>query len=87
MIGDPTGQSETRVALSKQKVLENAKTYERQIFKILDPDEDAGGIQQPVDEHDDGGRLIDLTAHYSVARMLERDDFRTLHRAETHQHS
>ena len=37
MIGDPTGQSETRVALSKQKVLENAKTYERQIFKILDP--------------------------------------------------
>jgi tyrosyl-tRNA synthetase len=37
MIGDPTGQSETRVALSKEKVLENAKTYERQIFKILDP--------------------------------------------------
>ena len=37
MIGDPTGQSETRVALSKEKVLENAKTYEGQIFKILDP--------------------------------------------------
>ena len=37
MIGDPSGQSETRVALSKEKVLENAKTYERQIFKILDP--------------------------------------------------
>ncbi|MBP6207661.1 MAG: tyrosine--tRNA ligase, partial [Nitrospira sp.] len=37
MIGDPTGRSETRVALSKEKVLENAKTYERQIFKILDP--------------------------------------------------
>ncbi len=37
MIGDPTGRSETRVALSKDKVLENAKTYERQIFKILDP--------------------------------------------------
>ena len=37
MIGDPTGQSETRVALSKEKVLENAKTYERQIFRILDP--------------------------------------------------
>jgi tyrosyl-tRNA synthetase len=37
IIGDPTGQSETRVALSKEKVLENAKTYERQIFKILDP--------------------------------------------------
>ena len=37
MIGDPTGQSETRVALSKEKVLENARTYERQIFKILDP--------------------------------------------------
>src|SRR5678815_759936 len=38
LIGDPTGQSETRVALSKGKVLENAKTYERQIFKILDPE-------------------------------------------------
>ena len=37
MIGDPTGVSETRVALSKEKVLENAKTYQRQIFKILDP--------------------------------------------------
>ena len=76
MIGDPTGQSETRVALSKEKVLENAKTYERQIFKILDPAktllEFNSSWMGRMTEED----LIHLSAHYNVARMLERDDFR-----------
>jgi len=75
MIGDPTGQSETRVALSKQKVLENAKTYERQIFKILDPAKTLVEFNSRWMSAMTAEALIHLSAHYSVARMLERDDF------------
>jgi len=75
MIGDPTGQSETRVALSKQKVLENAKTYERQIFKILDPAKTLVEFNSRWMSTMTAEALIHLSAHYSVARMLERDDF------------
>jgi tyrosyl-tRNA synthetase len=75
MIGDPTGVSETRVALTKQQVLENAKTYERQIFKILDPQHTTvvfnSQWMSPMTAED----LIQLSAHYKVARMLEREDF------------
>ncbi len=76
MIGDPTGQSETRVALSKQKVLENAKTYERQIFKILDPVKTLVDFNSRWMSTMTAEALIHLSAQYSVARMLERDDFR-----------
>ena len=76
MIGDPTGQSETRVALSKEKVLENAKTYERQIFKILDPAKTLVEFNSRWMGTMTADALIHLSAHYSVARMLERDDFR-----------
>jgi tyrosyl-tRNA synthetase len=76
MIGDPTGQSETRVALSKQKVLENAKTYERQIFKILDPAKTLVEFNSRWMGTMTAEALIHLSAQYSVARMLERDDFR-----------
>jgi tyrosyl-tRNA synthetase len=76
MIGDPTGQSETRVALSKEKVLENAKTYERQIFKILDPAKTLVEFNSRWMGTMTADALIQLSAHYSVARMLERDDFR-----------
>ena len=76
MIGDPTGQSETRVALSKQTVLENAKTYERQIFKILDPAKTLVEFNSRWMSTMTADELIHLSAHYSVARMLERDDFR-----------
>jgi tyrosyl-tRNA synthetase len=75
MIGDPTGQSETRVALSKQKVLENAKTYERQIFKILDPEKTLVEFNSRWMSAMTAEALIHLSAHYNVARMLERDDF------------
>jgi tyrosyl-tRNA synthetase len=75
MIGDPTGQSETRVALSKEKVLENAKTYERQIFKILDPAKTLVEFNSRWMSTMTAEALIHLSAHYSVARMLERDDF------------
>lgn len=76
MIGDPTGQSETRVALSKEKVLENAKTYERQIFKILDPAKTTVEFNSRWMSPMTAEVLIHLSAQYSVARMLERDDFR-----------
>jgi tyrosyl-tRNA synthetase len=76
MIGDPTGQSETRVALSKEKVLENAKTYERQIFKILDPAKTLVEFNSSWMSRMTAEDLIHLSAHYNVARMLERDDFR-----------
>jgi len=75
MIGDPTGQSETRVALSKEKVLENAKTYERQIFKILDPAKTLVEFNSSWMGRMTAEDLIHLSAHYNVARMLERDDF------------
>jgi tyrosyl-tRNA synthetase len=75
MIGDPTGQSETRGALSKQKVLENAKTYERQIFKILDPTKTLVEFNSRWMSTMTAEELIHLSAHSSVARMLERDDF------------
>jgi tyrosyl-tRNA synthetase len=75
MIGDPTGQSETRVALSKEKVLENAKTYERQIFKILDPAKTLVEFNSRWMSTMTAEGLIHLSARYSVAQMLERDDF------------
>ena len=75
MIGDPTGQSDTRVALSKEKVLENAKTYERQIFKILDPAKTLVEFNSRWMGRMTAEELIHLSAHSSVARMLERDDF------------
>ncbi len=75
MIGDPTGRSETRVALSKEKVLENAKTYERQIFKILDPAKTQVEFNSRWMSAMTADGLIELSAHYTVARMLEREDF------------
>jgi tyrosyl-tRNA synthetase len=75
MIGDPSGQSETRVALSKEKVLENAKTYERQIFKILDQAKTVIEFNSRWMSTMTAEELIHLSAHYSVARMLEREDF------------
>jgi tyrosyl-tRNA synthetase len=75
MIGDPSGQSETRVALSKDKVLENAKTYERQIFKILDPRKTVVEFNSRWMTAMTAEGLIQLSAHYNVARMLEREDF------------
>ena len=75
MIGDPTGVSETRVALSKDKVLDNAKTYQRQIFKILDPQKTTVQFNSRWMSAMTADGLIQLSAHYNVARMLEREDF------------
>lgn len=75
MIGDPTGVSETRRALTKEQVLENAKTYQRQIFKILDPAKTLVEFNSRWMGDMTAEGLIQLAAHYRVARMMERDDF------------
>ncbi len=75
MIGDPTGKSQTRKKLDKKTVLENAKTYEEQIFKILDPKKTQILFNsQWIDELGSLG-LVELTTTFNVARMLEREDF------------
>ncbi len=75
MIGDPTGVSETRRALTKEQVQENAKTYQRQIFKILDPEKTTIDFNSRWMGPMTADGLIQLAAHYRVARMMERDDF------------
>lgn len=75
MIGDPTGVSETRRALTKEQVQENAKTYQRQIFKILDPEKTTIEFNSRWMGPMTADGLIQLAAHYRVARMMERDDF------------
>jgi len=75
MIGDPTGRSETRKPLTPEQIQQNAETYKRQIFKILDPK------RTMIDYNSRWGKtlgsegIIKLAAQYTVARMLERDDF------------
>jgi tyrosyl-tRNA synthetase len=75
MIGDPTGVSETRKALTKEQVQENAKTYQRQIFKILHPGKTTIEFNSQWMGSMTAEGLIQLAAHYRVARMMERDDF------------
>ncbi len=74
-IGDPTGKSETRKQLSEEQVMENAKTYERQIFKILDPEKTTITFNSKWLAPMKFADVIELAAKYTVARMLERDDF------------
>jgi tyrosyl-tRNA synthetase len=77
MVGDPTGQSETRPPLSREQVNANAKTYLEQVYKILDPEktevrynsEWLGGMSSQ--------EIVRLCGHYRLARMLEREDFRS----------
>lgn len=75
MIGDPTGRSETRPPLSREKVLENAKTYEHQVFKILDPEKSNIVFNSTWLSELGTEGIIKLAGKYTVARMLERDDF------------
>ncbi len=75
MIGDPSGRSETRPALSLQQVEENAKTYKRQVFKILDPKKTKVVYNSHWLNKLKLTVIVSLTAKYTVARMLERDVF------------
>lgn len=75
MIGDPTGKSATRKALTRDDVLDNARTYEQQIFKVLDPEKTLVVFNSSWMNALSSAELIQLTAKHTVARMLERDDF------------
>ncbi len=76
MIGDPTGRSETRPALTKEQVQENAKTYQAQVFKILDPTKTKVVFNSEWFSQMKAEEVIRLCAKYTVARILERDDFK-----------
>lgn len=75
MIGDPTGRSETRPALTREEVRDNARTYEAQVFKILDASRTEVRFNSEWMQSMPASDLVRLCGQYSVARMLERDDF------------
>ncbi len=75
MIGDPTGKNATRPRLTREDVAANARTYQQQIFKILDPERTQIDFNSRWMGQMDAAGLIELAARYTVARMLERDDF------------
>lgn len=75
MIGDPTGKNVTRKPLSREAVAENAKTYQEQVFKILDPEKTEIKFNSEWMGVMSSAELIQLAAKHTVARMLERDDF------------
>lgn len=76
MIGDPTGRNKTRKVLTRDEILEHAKTYATQAFKILDPQKTEMVFNSTWLFKLDFIKLIDLTSKYNVARMLEREDFK-----------
>ncbi|MEC8230334.1 MAG: tyrosine--tRNA ligase [Pseudomonadota bacterium] len=76
LIGDPTGKNVTRKPLSKEQVLENAKTYQEQVFKILDEDKTEIRFNSEWMDELGAAGMIKLAASQTVARMLERDDFK-----------
>jgi tyrosyl-tRNA synthetase len=75
MIGDPTGKSETRKPLTREEVSANAETYRQQVFKILDPERTEVRFNSEWMDRMTAAEMVRLCAHYTVARMLERDDF------------
>ncbi|AFT96546.1 MULTISPECIES: tyrosine--tRNA ligase [Alteromonas] len=76
LIGDPTGKNVTRKPLSKEQVLENAKTYQEQVFKILDEDKTEIRFNSEWMDGLGAAGMIKLAASQTVARMLEREDFK-----------
>jgi tyrosyl-tRNA synthetase len=76
MIGDPSGKSETRKPLTREEVTKNAETYKEQIFKILDPKKTRIEFNHYWMEKLDAVSFVSLAAKYTVARMLEREDFK-----------
>jgi len=82
MIGDPTGKNETRKPLTEEQVKENAKTYQAQVFKILDPAKTRVVFNSEWMGKLTAAEMIKLAAQSTVARMLERDDFDKRYKAE-----
>lgn len=75
MIGDPSGKNTTRPPLTREQVLANAETYKKQVFKILDPEKTEVAFNSTWMDQMNPADFIRLTSQYTVARMLERDDF------------
>ncbi len=82
MIGDPTGKSETRKHLTKEEVAENARTYQQQIYKVLDKERTKIAFNSEWMSKMTAEGLIQLAARQTVARMLEREDFKKRYQAE-----
>jgi tyrosyl-tRNA synthetase len=82
MIGDPTGKSQTRPPLSREDVLRNAETYKAQVFKILDPQLTEIAFNSTWLGALTAEEMIRLTAKYTVARLLERNDFRARYQSQ-----
>ena len=80
MIGDPTGKSETRPALTREQVADNAQTYKEQVFKILDAERTEIRFNSEWFGAMAASDMIQLAAKHTVARMLERDDFANRYR-------
>jgi tyrosyl-tRNA synthetase len=76
LVGDPSGKSKTRPQLTREQVAENAETYKRQVFKILDPKITQVRFNSEWLDKLDAYGFVKLAAHANVARMLERDDFK-----------
>jgi len=83
LIGDPSGKSETRPPLTEEEVRANAATYERQIFKVLDPERTLIEFNSRWMKAMSAQDLIRLAARYTVARMLEREDFHKRYASHT----
>ena len=81
MIGDPTGKNVTRKPLTREDVLANAETYKEQVFKILDPTKTEIRFNSEWMNNLGAGGMIKLAARQTVARMLERDDFKKRYQA------
>lgn len=75
MIGDPSGKSATRPPLTREQVLQNAETYKTQVFKILDPSKTEVVFNSAWIDRLSPADFLRLTSQYTVARMLEREDF------------
>ncbi|MBC7803195.1 MAG: tyrosine--tRNA ligase, partial [Candidatus Parcubacteria bacterium] len=81
MIGDPTGKNQTRPPLSREQILENAKSYRAQMAKILDPDKTQVLFNSEWSDKLGAEGMIRLASRYTVARLLERDDFSKRYKA------
>src|SRR5688572_30259780 len=82
MIGDPTGKNQTRPPLSREQILANAQSYREQVFKILDPDKTQILFNSEWSDKLGAEGMIRLASRYTVARLLERDDFSKRYRQQ-----
>lgn len=81
MVGDPSGKNSARKRLSEEEVLANAETYKKQIYKVLDPEKTEIRFNSEWFKKLDFAGVLELTSYYTIARLLERDDFEKRYKA------